>query len=120
MKLISFLVKKDPKEIKIGAHCGDFIVDFSPSSLPKDMISFIELGDKALSIANDLVASQQNLIPLEDIALKAPIAQPGKILGVGLNYKEHLAEAKELLRNKIEILIFKSNTLIFLINKIHL
>ena len=100
MKLISFLVNKDPKEIKIGAHCGDFIVDFSPSSLPKDMISFIELGDKALSIANDLVASQQNLIPLEDIALKAPIAQPGKILGVGLNYKEHLAEAKEIIEEQ--------------------
>lgn len=81
MKLISFQSKKDPKEIKIGAHCGDFIVDFSPSSLPKDMISFIELGDKALSIANDLVASQQNLFPVEEIALKAPIAQPGKVLG---------------------------------------
>ena len=100
MKLISFKEIKGSKDIKIGAHCGDYIVDFSPSSLPKDMLSFIELGDKALSIANDLIVSQQHIIPVEEITLNAPIAQPGKILGVGLNYKEHLAEAKEIIEEE--------------------
>ena len=100
MKLISFLQNKNTKEIKIGAHCGDYIVDFSSSSLPKDMISFIELGDKALSLANDLIDSQQNLLSVEEITLKAPITQPGKVLGVGLNYKEHLAEAKEIIEEQ--------------------
>ena len=69
MKLISFKEIKGSKDIKIGAHCGDYIVDFSPSSLPKDMLSFIELGDKALSIANDLIVSQQHIIPVEEITL---------------------------------------------------
>ena len=100
MKLISFKEIKGSEDIKIGAHCGDYIVDFSPSSLPKDMLSFIELGDKALSIANDLIVSQQHIIPVEEITLNAPIAQPGKILGVGLNYKEHLAEAKEIIEEE--------------------
>ena len=31
-------------------------------------------------------------IPLADVQLKAPIARPGKILGIGLNYADHAAE----------------------------
>ncbi|CAN5796665.1 fumarylacetoacetate hydrolase family protein [soil metagenome] len=31
-------------------------------------------------------------VPLEDVQLHAPIARPGKIIGIGLNYEDHAAE----------------------------
>ena len=33
-------------------------------------------------------------LPLERVILRAPIARPGKILGIGLNYADHIAESK--------------------------
>jgi len=32
-------------------------------------------------------------IPLSDVTFEAPVARPGKILGIGLNYADHAAEA---------------------------
>ena len=100
MKLITFSNKNKLEKSSIGAFCKDHIVDFSNSNLPNNMIEFIERGEAALSDANDLIAKEQNLLDINDIIIHAPIKQPGKVLGVGLNYKEHLAEAKEIIEEQ--------------------
>jgi len=100
MKLITFSNKNKSEKSSIGAFCKDHIVDFSNSNLPNNMIEFIERGEAALSDANDLIAKEQNLLDINDIIIHAPIKQPGKVLGVGLNYKEHLAEAKEIIEEQ--------------------
>ena len=100
MKLITFSNKNKSEKSSIGAFCKDHIVDFSNSNLPNNMIEFIERGEAALSDANDLIAKEQNLLDKNDIIIHAPIKQPGKVLGVGLNYKEHLAEAKEIIEEQ--------------------
>ena len=75
---------------------NDTVIDFSSSDLPKDMINFIKLGSTGLDIANDVIENQKNAHAIDDVILKAPIDKPNKILAVGLNYKKHIDEAKEL------------------------
>ena len=96
MKLITFLLKDNPKSKRIGAIKNDTVIDFSSSDLPKDMINFIKLGSTGLDIANDVIENQKNALAIDDVILKAPIDKPNKILAVGLNYKKHIDEAKEL------------------------
>ena len=96
MKLITFLLKNNPKSKRIGAINNDTVIDFSSSDLPKDMINFIKLGSTGLDIANDVIENQKNAYAIGDVILKAPIDKPNKILAVGLNYKKHIDEAKEL------------------------
>ena len=96
MKLITFLLKDNPKSKRIGAIKNDTVIDFSSSDLPKDMINFIKLGSTGLDIANDVIENQKNVHAIDDVILKAPIDKPNKILAVGLNYKKHIDEAKEL------------------------
>lgn len=96
MKLITFLLKNNPKSKRIGAINNNTVIDFSSSDLPKDMINFIKLGSTGLDIANDVIENQKNAHAIDDVILKAPIDKPNKILAVGLNYKKHIDEAKEL------------------------
>ena len=96
MKLITFLLKNNPKSKRIGAIKNDTVIDFSSSDLPKDMINFIKLGSTGLDIANDVIENQKNVHAIDDVIFKAPIDKPNKILAVGLNYKKHIDEAKEL------------------------
>ncbi len=96
MKLISFLLKSDPTILRIGAIHNKYVIDFSSTNLPKDMINFIEMGTKGLDIANDHIHNCKNKYDVNDVVLKAPINKPNKILAVGLNYKKHIDEANEL------------------------
>ena len=96
MKLVTFLLKEDLNTLRIGALKDSGVIDFSFSDLPNNMIDFIALGNQGLDKANDLVQVENNIYFNDDIILKAPILKPNKILAVGLNYKKHVDEAKDL------------------------
>ena len=92
MKLVTFTFNGTTS---IGAINGDYIVDFSNSSLPNNMIDFIALGDQGLDTAKNLIDKSENKIELSKVHLEAPINKPSKILAVGLNYKEHQDEVAQ-------------------------
>ena len=96
MKLVTFLLKEDLNTLRIGALKDNGVIDFSFSDLPNNMIDFIALGNQGLDKANDLIQVENNIHFNNDIILKAPILKPNKILAVGLNYKKHVDEAKDL------------------------
>ena len=96
MKLVTFLLKEDLNTLRIGALKDNGVIDFSFSDLPNNMIDFIALGNQGLDKANDLIQVENNIHFNDDIILKAPILKPNKILAVGLNYKKHVDEAKDL------------------------
>ena len=50
----------------------------------------------AICEQKELIENQKNAHAIDDVILKAPIDKPNKILAVGLNYKKHIDEAKEL------------------------
>ena len=105
MKLLTFKLKKE-QNLRVGALKNENIVDLSEASLPSDMVEFINLGDIGIEKATDYLESNITGISPEDITIKAPIKTPKKILAVGLNYKKHVEEAKDLKdhhSNKVEL-----------------
>jgi len=77
---------------------ADFLV-------PPDMLAFLRAGAPALDAARAALAQVQDLptppasglVFREDepgLSLEAPVPRPGKVLAVGVNYKDHAEEAK--------------------------
>lgn len=70
-----------------------------------DIASFLSAGEAGVRNAGKLVqeASKAASTPLEDVVLRAPVPKPGKIIAVGLNYRDHSMEAgaKELPKTPI-------------------
>ncbi len=60
-----------------------------------DVLSFLAAGDSALQQAVRLVRQvpQGAFIPLSRVRLRAPIPRPGKIVAIGLNYRDHSIES---------------------------
>ena len=95
MRLVTF---SDGDERRIGVlGDGDKVLDLAAArpDLPRDMLGFIALGDRALGAAGDAVAEapKDALIPVSAVKLLAPIPRPARnILCVGKNYHEHAKE----------------------------
>ena len=91
MKLVTFT---HGGRTRLGAVESDAVVDFAAhgGDLPEDMVAFLAEGEDALAKAREACASGKGRLPLGDVSLEAPIPRPPKILAVGLNYKDHVAE----------------------------
>ncbi len=63
----------------------------SHGTIPGDMLRLLQGGAAMLAQAREALGADSP-IPLADIQIKAPIAKPGKLLGIGLNYADHAAE----------------------------
>ncbi|MAI80421.1 MAG: hypothetical protein CL917_15840 [Deltaproteobacteria bacterium] len=88
MRLVTFT---HAGSTRLGRLEGDEIIDLGQSSLPATMLALLEAGPEATSSAADLDGPR---VALEEARLESPIARPPKILAVGLNYADHVAEAK--------------------------
>src|SRR6266849_6098424 len=82
----------------IGKLIGeDSVVDLNEAqpALPMTMLGFLQSGDAALMLAEQVPATQS--YPLSSVKLHAPIPNPGKIICIGLNYSDHAAETGQAL-----------------------
>lgn len=78
---------------RVGAIHADSVVDSDGiSDIPADMISFLAAGKPALTAMQSLIDSGKQRLAIADVKLHAPIPRPGKYLGIGLNYADHVAE----------------------------
>jgi 2-keto-4-pentenoate hydratase/2-oxohepta-3-ene-1,7-dioic acid hydratase in catechol pathway len=91
MKLVTFT---QGGSTRIGVLDGDAVVDLSIAApnLPREMCAFLAAGAGALDAAKQAVGQASARVALKDVKLEAPILRPPKILAVGLNYKDHIAE----------------------------
>lgn len=90
MKLITFTYQT---MTRIGAVVDTQVVDgLADSTLPLDMITFLEQGEVALGKMQRLIDSGLHRLNLSDVQLMAPIPRPRKYLGIGLNYADHIDE----------------------------
>ena len=90
MKLVTFTHNGQPQ---IGVFCNDSVVAASGRiDCSNSMISFLSTGAPGLAAMQSLVNSGQYRIALCDVKLLAPIPRPGKFLGLGLNYADHISE----------------------------
>ena len=99
MRLASFKIKSSGKAT-IGVVLADGgYLDLNGATngeLPNAMISFLELGENAMTRARSLAATavsgQSNVIPAADVELQAPVPRPGKIMHTSCNFPGHLSE----------------------------
>ncbi|MEY3281486.1 MAG: Fumarylacetoacetate hydrolase protein 2 [Pseudomonadota bacterium] len=90
MKLITFTYQTITR---IGAVVDTQVVDgLDDSTLPTDMIAFLEQGEGAFAKMQRLIDTGLHRLNLSDVKLLAPIPRPRKYLGIGLNYADHIDE----------------------------
>lgn len=106
MRLLSYTL--DDASVRLGAQVDDLVVDLTTLArqagvrLPADLLSFILAGAAAQETARGLLAAGPEAWPAEAVhridavSLCAPL-RPGKIIGVGLNYIEHVEESSRSL-----------------------
>ncbi|MGJ4930712.1 fumarylacetoacetate hydrolase family protein [Bradyrhizobium sp. HKCCYLS2038] len=95
MKLVSFVIDG---RAGYGAVKGDGVVDLGRRLPSKSLRALLEAG--ALGDAAKLLAAEQADYPLSAITFAPVIADPGKIICVGLNYRDHVAETGRTVTEK--------------------
>jgi 2-keto-4-pentenoate hydratase/2-oxohepta-3-ene-1,7-dioic acid hydratase in catechol pathway len=81
---------------QLGAVVGDRIVPLNAAApgLPGDMIGLIAAWPAVAATVRAAAEAGVGAVPLSQARLKAPIRRPGKIMAIGLNYADHIAESK--------------------------
>ncbi|MCZ8145775.1 fumarylacetoacetate hydrolase family protein [Flavobacterium sp.] len=108
MKLVTYTHQN--QEARLGFIFNDLVIDMEDFGevanfpLPDDMLDLIDMGIEVVDEINDLIADTPDEfiikigVPLEEVTLLAPIPRPRKnIIGIGLNYTEHVAESARTL-----------------------
>jgi len=91
MRLLAFTKDHQPR---IGALTGAGVIDLSlvDAAAPTDLGAVIKAG-QLVDIAAILAHTDGTVhYQLDELDLQVPIATPGKILCLGLNYMDHIAE----------------------------
>lgn len=91
MKLATFT---HAGETRLGVVKGEAVIDLKAVApdLPTEMCDFLAAGADALTTARNAAARATDGLPLDQVQLESPILRPPKILAVGLNYADHVAE----------------------------
>jgi len=92
MKLATFDAGAGPQ---LGVVVRDRIVPLSwaKPAPPADMIGLIASWPRAEPQVRAVAAAGVGALPLDRVRLLAPIRRPGKIMAIGLNYADHIAES---------------------------
>jgi acylpyruvate hydrolase len=98
MKLVTFIHDGSHRIGALETRAGrQVVIDLNRADprLPTDMIALLAGGRRTLALAQDAVTSAGggNALELSALTLKAPIPRPGKIICIGLNYRDHAEEA---------------------------
>ena len=75
---------------KTGVVQGDNVIDLESCGFAGDMKTLLANGIDVAAIEAALAGGAST--PLADVTLHAPITNPGKVLAIGLNYGDHIAE----------------------------
>lgn len=89
MQLVSFARTDDPGgAARLGLRTASGIVDLAEATGASDVGELLARGATGLERAGDAGAP----LDLSTVRLLAPLARPGKIICVGLNYRDHCRE----------------------------
>jgi 2-keto-4-pentenoate hydratase/2-oxohepta-3-ene-1,7-dioic acid hydratase in catechol pathway len=114
MKLVTYKAGEQPE--RLGALTEQGVVDLQEAArtagLAADafacMMSFLKAGLSAQQQARQLLAGPRGkVLPLNSVRLRPPVPRPGKIIAVGLNYRDHAMESGAAQPPKVPILFAK-------------
>jgi 2-keto-4-pentenoate hydratase/2-oxohepta-3-ene-1,7-dioic acid hydratase in catechol pathway len=101
MRLVRFA--GNDEVTRLGALTEKGVIDLqaaartegSSPELFQEMASFLTAGDSALQAAQSLIQASPHdtITPLNNVLLRAPVPHPGKIIAIGLNYRDHSIES---------------------------
>ncbi|MCW4354663.1 fumarylacetoacetate hydrolase family protein [Hoyosella sp. YIM 151337] len=107
MLLVNFSTARH--ERRIGVQDNDSLVDLTALAahagvtIPQNLLEVVSTGDiDVLQRLLDSGEAADFTLPVADVTLHAPF-RPGKIIGVGLNYTEHVAESARTLDTDKEL-----------------
>ena len=91
MKIVRY---KNETGVKLGAVKGDGVIDLTRRfpSLPDNTIELIQQWSEAKPQIEKIVSESAPDAALAKVRLLAPVARPGKIMAIGLNYADHIRE----------------------------
>lgn len=83
-------------EVLALQHQGELraLPEAARAQLPADLALLLGAGPEALREAEALLRREGRPLPTEGLRYRPPVARPPKILCIGLNYRDHAAEAK--------------------------
>ena len=90
MKLATFKTGEDTAP-RVGVVDGNRIVDLASCGFEGSMIELLKQGLDIDAIASKMTGG--DALPLSGVSLLAPVPDPGKVLAIGLNYGDHIAES---------------------------
>lgn len=102
MKLVSFIPGKvdtlnlDLTQARLGVLKGEDIVDMalaSNNTLPQDMISFLEGGERTMEVARKLLESSDASYKLSEVTLLSPVPRPTSMRD-GYAFRQHVEAAR--------------------------
>jgi len=73
---------------------GGSLVDLTDPQvgLPGDMVALLEAGPEAMTAAVGAERGRARRFPISEVRLLAPVPAPPTFLGIGMNYRAHVAE----------------------------
>jgi acylpyruvate hydrolase len=93
MKIVGFETGGRPR---LGMVDGDQVIDLQAvdANAPSDLAEALKVGNGDLTALSDLArrAPAGARLPLRGLKYALPVARPGKIVALGLNYLEHVKE----------------------------
>jgi len=96
MRIVGF---KNGQGLRLGVVEGDQVIDLQAAdpNLPADLAAILRKSNGDLSQLSDLAkkAPASARIPLKGLTYALPVANPGKIILLGLNYLEHVKEGPQ-------------------------
>ena len=100
MKLVAFSSPISASHFRIGAMVDEeTIADLTPAILPAgltavEILRCYDLANDFLTPAHDAVSSGDlPMLSRREIRIEAPVPRPGKIICIGLNYRNHAVES---------------------------
>lgn len=93
MKLATYKTATGTVHLGLVVPGGLVQIDTHLPDAPRDMIGLIDAFPAWRSRLEALAASGRVDVPLSSVTLLAPIPRPGKIMAIGLNYADHVAES---------------------------
>lgn len=90
MRLVTYTHEGSTLPGAIAAN-GD-IVDLAVTGLPTRMIELLAMPD-GLERARKAAELATTTVPINNVRIEAPVPRPGKVLAIGLNYRDHAEES---------------------------
>ncbi|WP_347987846.1 fumarylacetoacetate hydrolase family protein [Methylomonas sp. AM2-LC] len=90
MKLLTF---SHENRVKIGAILNENVVTATGNiDCGDNMLQFLAAGQRGMLAMQNLIDSGRHQLALADVKILSPVLRPGKFLGLGLNYPDHISE----------------------------